>query len=242
MSERYDNLAELADNYVLGLLDADEQADVEARIEQDGELRRAVAESRDRFVELDLTAQPAVPSAELWSKIATGIDAARIEAAPESPERKMVTPLPANQNTRSLWRTLALAATAASIVLAVALGRTVAHAPEPKVIAVLLDQGGQPLALVEDFGDASAKVVQLTNFDVPAGKVMQVWTLPSKDMGPVSLGLLTGAGSSVLSGPALPQPKDGQLYEITLEPKDGSPTGRPTGAILVKGYARQVSL
>lgn len=30
----------------------------------------------------------------------------------------------------------------------------------------------------------------------------------------------------------------GQLYEITLEPSGGSPTGRPTGPIQVKGFAK----
>ena len=36
----------------------------------------------------------------------------------------------------------------------------------------------------------------------------------------------------------VPQPQPGQLYEITLEPAPGSPTGRPTGPILAKGLAR----
>ena len=40
------------------------------------------------------------------------------------------------------------------------------------------------------------------------------------------------------AGARLPEPKAGQLYEITLEPAPGSPTGRPTGPILVTGFAR----
>ena len=56
-------------------------------------------------------------------------------------------------------------------------------------------------------------------------------------MGPISLGLLTGTGTADLDAPRLPEPADGQLYEITLEPRGGSPTGRPTGAILAKGLA-----
>ena len=67
---------------------------------------------------------------------------------------------------------------------------------------------------------------------------MQVWTLPSQDMGPVSLGLLDAARSAVLDGPDLPQPREDQLYEITVENEGGSPTGRPTGPILVKGFAK----
>ncbi len=57
-------------------------------------------------------------------------------------------------------------------------------------------------------------------------------------MGPVSLGLVDGASSTRLDAPNLPRPKDAQLYEITLEPAGGSPTGRPTGPILAKGFAK----
>ncbi|WP_349017688.1 hypothetical protein [Rhizobium sp. 32-5/1] len=49
MSDRIENIDELADEYVLGLLDGDEYARVEARIEKDAALRAAVAASRDRF-------------------------------------------------------------------------------------------------------------------------------------------------------------------------------------------------
>jgi anti-sigma-K factor RskA len=78
----------------------------------------------------------------------------------------------------------------------------------------------------------------LADFAVPGDKTIQVWTLPSKDVGPVSLGLIDGVRSARLDGPALPTPRSDQLYEITLEQAGGSPTGRPTGPILAKGFAR----
>ena len=37
----------------------------------------------------------------------------------------------------------------------------------------------------------------------------------------------------------LPPPGPDQLFEITLEPAGGSPTGRPTGPILFKGNTTQ---
>jgi anti-sigma-K factor RskA len=78
----------------------------------------------------------------------------------------------------------------------------------------------------------------LRDFDVPEGKTFQVWTLPSQEMGPVSLGLIDRARSVRLQGPSLPAPRNDQLYEITLEQQGGSPTGRPTGPIIAKGFAR----
>ena len=69
-------------------------------------------------------------------------------------------------------------------------------------------------------------------------KVKFVWTLPDADTGPVSLGTLGMAADTRLAGPELPLPGAGQLYEITLEPAPRSPTGRPTGPILAKGFAK----
>mgnify|MGYP000150023191 CR=1 FL=1 len=104
---------------------------------------------------------------------------------------------------------------------------------------MLLDTGNAgPGAIVEAFADDTIRLVPLESFAVPAGKILQVWTLPDAQTGPVSLGTLADQGSVTLSGPDLPVPASGQLYEITLEPAPGSPTGRPTGPVLVKGFAK----
>jgi anti-sigma-K factor RskA len=51
------------------------------------------------------------------------------------------------------------------------------------------------------------------------------------------MGLLETVRATLLEGPTLPAPRANQLYEITLEPAGGSPTGRPTGPIIGKGFA-----
>jgi anti-sigma-K factor RskA len=81
--------------------------------------------------------------------------------------------------------------------------------------------------------------VPLTNITVPEGKTLQVWTLPSPQTGPVSMGLLEQARSKILSDFNLPPPQPQQLYEITLEQAGGSPTGKPTGPVIAKGFAKQ---
>ena len=232
MSAQHDNIHELADEYVLGLLDPVEQAQVERRVETDAAMRAAVAASRDRFAELDASTVVAAPET-LWQRI----DAALGSSAGASPVAPAEGVRPASNDNR-LWRPLALAAMAATVLLAVGLGWSVTNRPEPQVVAILVDTSGAPLAVVEDFAGSSARVTLLTDFPVPAGKTMQVWTLPSQDIGPVSLGLLEAARSVVLEGPDLPQPREDQLYEITVENEGGSPTGRPTGPILVKGFAK----
>lgn len=106
------------------------------------------------------------------------------------------------------------------------------------MIAVLVNEAGEVQAVVEDFGNEKATVRMLADFAVPQDKTIQVWTLPSREVGPVSLGLIEGVRSASLEGPTLPKPRNDQLYEITLEQAGGSPTGRPTGPILAKGLAR----
>ena len=106
------------------------------------------------------------------------------------------------------------------------------------VVAVLLDPDtNSPGAVVEAFANDRVRIVPLSDIPIPEGRILQVWTLPDAETGPVSLGLMPQAQLTSLLGPDLPRPQPRQLYEITLEPAGGSPTGRPTGPILYKGFA-----
>lgn len=234
MSSHEQGASERADSYVLGLLGASESARLEAEMETDSVLRVAVAESRDRFLELDMIGPEQPVSPELWSRIQASLgnkdaDAAGVGAQP---------PRPGNDNRLGRWQKTAYAAIAASLVLATALTYTLSGPPKPQVIAILMDEKGAPLVLVEDFGDTSARITPLADFSAPADRSMQVWTLPNKDIGPTSLGLLDGWRTATLDSRSLPAPHEEQLYEITLEQPGGSPTGRPTGPILVKGFGK----
>jgi len=219
----------LAGEYVLGLLGPEETAALERRLERDRGLRRAVAEARERFLELDTTAAPATVSPGLWPRIAA------VLARPAVP--------PARRGGLTLrfgfWPgALAGAAVAALLaLLALFLPFAPAAPPQPVAVAVLLDAEARPGAIVEAFADDSVAVVPLLAVAVPEGQVPQLWTLPDPATGPVSLGLLPAGLRARLTGPDLPPPQPNQLYEITLEPAGGSPTGRPTGPILFKGYA-----
>jgi len=219
----------LADEYVLGLLDAVAAGEIEDSMKRDPELQAAIAASRDRFLPLDTGLAPQSVSEDLWQRIES--------ALPQ--QEKPATPLPvANDNGARRWKFAAFTSLAASLILAVGLIYSLTRTVEPLVIAVLVNDAGEVQAVVEDFGNDEASVRLLADFAVPRDKTIQVWTLPSRDVGPVSLGLLEGVRSARLQGPALPRPRADQLYELTLEQAGGSPTGRPTGPILAKGFAR----
>lgn len=224
------NIPGIADEYVLGLLDPSEASEIGIAMESDTELRAAVAASRERFLPLDTGVEPSAVSEDLWQ---------RIEAALPSQARPVTRPAYrfANDN-RGGWKLTALLAMAATIVLAAGLAFSLMRVTEPVVIAVLVNEAGDVQAVVEDFGSEKAAIRILADLDVPEDNIIQVWTLPSREMGPVSLGLIDGISSARLDGPALPPPRNGQLYEITLEQAGGSPTGRPTGPILAKGLAK----
>jgi anti-sigma-K factor RskA len=78
-------------------------------------------------------------------------------------------------------------------------------------------------------------MIPLTDIDVPADKALEIWTLWDRSVGPRSVGLIDRSRSIRLNLDALPKTGENQLFEITLEPKTGSPIGRPTGPILFKG-------
>lgn len=233
-----ENVAHIADEYVLGLLSEADVTEVENEIERNTTLATAVAEARERFLPLDTNVDPAALSPALWQAIEALLpEQATIETLSIASVSPRV-PTVGNDNVRSGWRSAAISAIAASLILAVGLVWSVTRSVEPLVVAVLLNEAGEVQAVIEDFGNDTASIRLLTDFNVPEEKTMQVWTLPSREMGPMSLGLLEDAHSARLSGSTLPKPQDAQLYEITLEQAGGSPTGRPTGPILAKGFAK----
>jgi anti-sigma-K factor RskA len=219
----------LAGEYVLGLLEGSVKLDAERRLVTDAAFAREVESWRTRFAAFDDSAEPHPPGDELWRKIEAGVPGAPPRAAAEtSAWTRFWNNLPA-------LRATALGASLAALVLAVGLGLAVRSAmQQPAMVAVLLD-GNRAGAVVHAFADGRVVLVPITSIDVPAGRALEVWTLPSRERGPVSVGLMNRARTLQLSLKDLPPPGPDQLFEITLEPATGSPTGRPTGPILFKG-------
>jgi len=231
-----EDLKALAGEYVLGLLDREERAAAEALTERDPEFREAVEGFAAKMHALDLTAAPAVAPRAMWERIQAAIS----DMPQEARESAAIVPLRARTSPTQTWRWMALAA---SLVVGVGLGYIggeLTRSPQqPVVLVVLNNQENAPGAIFEAFADNSVRIVPLQDFEVPEGKTLQVWTLYDQAIGPVSLGTIDRADTTVLQGKTLPVPTENQLYEITLEPAPGSPTGKPTGPILVKGLAKR---
>ena len=82
----------------------------------------------------------------------------------------------------------------------------------------------------------AALLVRYAGISIPLiDRALEIWTLWDRAVGPRSVGLIDAPRSVRLNLRDLPKPGPNQLFEITLEPASGSPTGRPTGPILMKG-------
>lgn len=219
----------LAADYVCGLLDPAAEREAERLMQHDDAFRRAVAQWRERLSGFDNTADASAPRDTLWQRIETGMSS---RVAPAS--TRQTSWLADWWNNISLWRATALGALAVALMLTA--GLVVREGVKPVMVAVLID-GDRAGAVVHVFKDGRAELLPLLDIPVPADRSLQVWTLPSRERGPVSVGLMERAQSLALSLKDLPLTNANQLFEITLEPKGGSPIGRPTGPILFKGLA-----
>lgn len=221
----------LAGEYALGLLEGQELGAFERRLASDRALQRAVAGWHSQFSDLDATAQLAPAPAALWSRIESSVGSGRAAKVSKAGFSDRV------WSSLGFWRGASFAGAAASLMLAVAVGLMAGRAtPVPVVVAILQADDATPGAIVEAFHDGRIVVVPLRDIPVPEGKTLEVWTLWDRARGPVSLGLIDRTRRAQFSTQNLPA-RETQLYEITLEPAGGSPIGRPTGPILMKGLA-----
>jgi anti-sigma-K factor RskA len=71
--------------------------------------------------------------------------------------------------------------------------------------------------------------------DLPPGKAHELWALPEGGGAPVSLGLMprTGDDHRVLTASQRAALAGSKQIAVSLEPEGGSPTGAPTGPVLL---------
>jgi len=84
------------------------------------------------------------------------------------------------------------------------------------------------------------KLIPLQVLEVPADKSLQFWTKVDSWSGPKSLGLVKPGQALTVTLDQLPPLENNQLFEITLEPYNGSPLNKPTGPVLHIGRAVKV--
>ncbi|MCS4312660.1 anti-sigma-K factor RskA [Pseudomonas sp. BIGb0381] len=221
-----ETLDELASEYVLGTLPAEQRAEVEQRLPHDAQLRAAVDAWEQRLLPLTALAEPVPPSAELWRRIQRNLAPAQTREG--------------WWNLLALWRGLAGAGLVTTLVLAaLLLTRPPALAPS-FVVVLVAPQNQAPGWVIQASNNQQIQLIPLGVMEVPADKALQFWTKGDGWQGPVSLGLVKPGQTLSVPLDKLPPLAPNQLFELTLEDPRGSPTGKPTGPIQAIGRAVKV--
>ncbi|MBU1819732.1 MAG: anti-sigma factor [Gammaproteobacteria bacterium] len=242
-----EDLHVLAGEYVLGTLPAAARSAVEQRLATDAALQRSVADWEARLLPLTHLAEPVTPPAALWTRIDTSIHAASASsvAAPATPQvrqRALVTTTDRWWNHLGLWRALAGSGFAMAAVLAAVLVTRVAPvaAPPQFMVVLVTPQDKAPGWVVQASSPQQISLIPLGVMEVPADKALEFWTKADGWSGPVSLGLVKPGQPLQIPLDKLPPLQPNQLFELTLEPPNGSPIGKPTGPIQFIGRAVKV--
>jgi len=234
----------LAAQYVAGTLRHGARRRLESLLPGHPLLKRAVHDWQERLLPLAASIAPVVPPPRVWRAIEQRLWAestAAMSSRTSSASRSSHTPW---WQRLALWRGVSGLATAAVLVLTVALVRT--PPALPPIVVVLEGQAGTPAAgaafVASVSGDGQAMVMQPVSAKLPlgSGRVLELWSVPPEGA-PRSLGLISASGATVLPRSRLPQ----KLLEggtaalaVSVEPPGGSPTGAPTGPVVFAGKMR----
>jgi anti-sigma-K factor RskA len=235
-----DEWQELAGEYALGLLEGDELARAGALFADDSEFRAEVGRWRGWLAPLLDEIGPVSPRDEVWRAI----------------EARLSADAPAGGNVYQLrrrvdvWRGVAAAATALAASLAVVLVtrpdqvappvQTPAPAPAPAPAPLVAMLGGEDPAarLLATWNPAERRLVIAASDALTIGedRARELWVIPA-DGTPRSLGVLRGTAREQLAPGAdvSAHLQRGATLAISVEPAGGSPTGLPTGPVVVSG-------
>ncbi len=230
-------LHELAGEYVIGTLSAEDREAVEKRLAVEPELQAAVDYWEARLLYLTDLVEPQTPSPRLWNRIERSLDETSRQAAPVVPARSN-----GWWESLALWRGFAAAGMAATLVLGVVLLTRLPPAPSPTWLVVLATpQDLSPGWVVQASNQTrEIELIPLGVTELPPDKALQLWTKAEGWQAPVSLGLVKPGEPIRIRLDDLPPLQPNQLFELTLEQPTGSPTGLPTGPIQFIGRAAKV--
>jgi len=195
-----------------------------------------------RLAALDRDLRPLPPPETAWIGLQR-----RVERAAGSAGAATVVRLPPRAPASPWLRSWAWLATAASLTLAVLLGYNYTHPPGPPqqvatkapayVAALNLPKAPMHFAVALSPARSEMTVAASGSYPDLGAHSLELWWISAK--GPVALGVLPTQGHGRMKLPP-GMPQQGKLtLAISLEPAGGSPTGQPTGPVLVSGEALQ---
>ena len=227
-ADRRNRLDALAAQYALGTLSPRARRHLAAIAKRDTVVADALREWELRLASMSGAVPPVTPSPRVWSRIAERLG---LVADPDrdAPWWSML----------RLWRGLALASTAAAVVLGVALVNARLEPPAPSIVVVLAGPDARPALIATSTANAQTLTFKAVGpVQVPADRSLELWALPT-GAAPRSLGLIPPSGSGRVEVPAAAL-ETVPAIAISLEPLGGSRTGAPTGPVLWSGKIERI--
>jgi anti-sigma-K factor RskA len=238
----------LSAEYVLGTLHGRARARFQRLMSHDAALRREVNYWENRLAGLNGRFKPETPRAVVWASIEYQINNSRKKVVPLRPENSA-------PGRSGMWRNWAMVSTAACALLGFSLFQQMNQAPriitktetvrvevpvaQPMpyvaVMQIPKSEAKWKVSIYPDKGLIKVATSGRYTLDEQA-KSLELWVV-SKD-GPHSLGLLPIEGDGEMKMPEGLQLDAGDAtLAISLEPHGGSPTGKPTGPVLLAAPA-----
>jgi anti-sigma-K factor RskA len=259
---RYPGLIDmLAAEYVLGTLRGGARRRFQRHADQHAAIRVAIDEWQRRLAPMAELAAPRMPPAAVWEAIERRLDlsAARDAARPRGVVQAPARPARGLFGNLAFWRGWAIGATALAAVAVVVAVRslmsgapapiappaapTVAQQPEAAVshVAVLNNTAAHPVVLVAwDETHSTMTLHPLGKVDLPPGRAMQLWGIPTSGH-PVSLGMLPDDANGKVSA-GQQRPEDYDALAVSIEAPGGSPDhNAPSGPVVLTGKLLPVS-
>ena len=220
----------LIGEYLLGLLEEPEAAEVRRLIEEDPDAARMALDWERHFLDLSDRLPAQAPSPALWPRIreSLGLNEAADPHARSNWWNSLLT-----------WR-LTSAALAMALLVAIVLPLLRTPDISAERYTVVLQQPGEaakPGWVIQISSDGALQLDPLIADQIPEGRTLQFWTLINPAEGPRSLGLVEAGQPLHLSAEQIGAVQAGQLFELTLEPAGGSPYNRPSGPVQYIGRA-----
>lgn len=221
--------------YVLGVLDTDERAQVEREMAASESAAAAVERWRRRLLPLAEEATPESPTAHVWQRIRAElrIDGSRRPGA-QAPRRGV-------WESSSFWRRLSLATgmlfAAACLAIVALVLRRPAPPPVPYMAATISATGGRVgWTATMDLGKARMIVVPASPQSIGSGRSPELWLIPAGGK-PLAVGVISATApiDIRLSPTLLAQLGPTATLAVSVEPLGGSPTGQPTGPVIAQG-------
>ncbi|POG06489.1 hypothetical protein BGP84_27120 [Pseudomonas putida] len=221
-----DERDQLIAEYVLGVLSAEDRAQVEAMAARDPNAQAAIAAWQSHFA-CWLDRLPEVsPPAHVWQAIE-----AKLFPVIGQPQRER----PVWWRSLGFWRWTSAALAACLLASVITLVQP-PHPTPPAMLARLEQSDGVTLfAATVQTGGTSVLFVP-TRTSTWRYRTAQAWVIGG-DGTPRSLGLLAANAATALTVPSelAGALTDGAVLAVSLEPLKGSPTGLPTGPVIAQG-------